>query len=362
MLNHTQSRRLNNLLIASFLFVFILLSGKNFSAIAQFQEKMPEFPGGKSAMMRYFDKNIKYPPEAAKRNIQGTVVVHFVVTESGKVKKVKVVESADPLLDKEAVRVTEAMPAWIPGEYGGRRISANYTLPIEFSLNRISRTVHVDKLPKFPGGYEALSIYLKDKLKTIEQSMERNVEGKITLQFVVDTIGTIKNVEVTEGIDSEIDGKIKRMVETMPNWTPGESEGQKVVANYTLPITISFKKIGEKPVVVEKASTDVIYTVVEKKPQFPGGNDALSTFITQNMRYPLDAKQRQEEGQVFVEFVVDKAGKIMNTRVIRGVCVSLDKEAIRLVENMPAWIPGELRGKVVNTKYTIPIEFKLANL
>ena len=97
-------------------------------------EQMPQFPGGEAALMKFLASHINYPPMAAENNVQGKVIVQFVVDKTGKVGEVKVVRSVDKDLDHEAIRVCQALPKFTPGRQNGRPVSVWYTLPIQFKL------------------------------------------------------------------------------------------------------------------------------------------------------------------------------------------------------------------------------------
>ena len=97
-------------------------------------EDMPEFPGGQEAMMPWIRSNIRYPDEARANKISGRVFLSFVVSSTGKINDVRVVRSASPLLDAEAVRVIKSMPDWKPGTQRGKAVAVNYTLAVDFSL------------------------------------------------------------------------------------------------------------------------------------------------------------------------------------------------------------------------------------
>ena len=97
-------------------------------------EQMPQFPGGDAELLKYIASHIKYPTMAAENNIQGRVVVKFVVGKDGRVGEVVVVRGKDPDLDKEAVRVVKTLPNFIPGKMNGQAVSVWYTLPINFKL------------------------------------------------------------------------------------------------------------------------------------------------------------------------------------------------------------------------------------
>ena len=97
-------------------------------------EQMPQFPGGDAALIKYLDSHIQYPPEAAKNNIQGRVILQFVVDKTGEIGEVKVVRSVDKDLDKEAVRIVKTLPKFNPGRQNGQAVAVWYTLPVTFKL------------------------------------------------------------------------------------------------------------------------------------------------------------------------------------------------------------------------------------
>ena len=97
-------------------------------------EQMPMFPGGEMALMKYLQSHINYPPEAAKNNIGGRVIVQFIVDETGQVGEVKVLRHVSEEIDAEAVRVVKTLPKFEPGRQDGEAVSVWYTLPISFKL------------------------------------------------------------------------------------------------------------------------------------------------------------------------------------------------------------------------------------
>lgn len=97
-------------------------------------EQMPSYPGGDAALYKAINDNLRYPPVAAENNIQGQVVVQFVVHKDGSIGKVVVARGVDPDLDKEAVRVTKKLGKFSPGRNNGQPVAVWYTLPIRFKL------------------------------------------------------------------------------------------------------------------------------------------------------------------------------------------------------------------------------------
>ena len=97
-------------------------------------DEMPEFPGGQTALRNFVAQAVKYPTEASSKGIQGKVFVNFVVDKDGSVKNAKILRSADPSLDKEALRVVNSLPKWKPGKQKGVEVAVSYTVPINFAL------------------------------------------------------------------------------------------------------------------------------------------------------------------------------------------------------------------------------------
>ncbi|PKP03500.1 MAG: hypothetical protein CVU11_08405 [Bacteroidetes bacterium HGW-Bacteroidetes-6] len=102
-----------------------------------------------------------------------------------------------------------------------------------------------------------------------------------------------------------------------------------------------------------------VFDKVEKAPEYPGGQEAMGQFFSKTVKYPAVARENGVQGTVYVDFVVDKSGKVTNPSVIQSVSSELDAEALRVVGLMPKWTPGEQDGKTVSVKMTLPVKFKL---
>ena len=102
-----------------------------------------------------------------------------------------------------------------------------------------------------------------------------------------------------------------------------------------------------------------ILRICENMPQFPGGERAMLKFIAENTKYPKEAKERGIEGRVMIEVIIDKNGKIREPKIILPNDQSLNNEAMRVVQSMPDWEPGALRGEPKNVRYTIPFRFRI---
>lgn len=234
----------------------------------------------------------------------------------------------------------------------------------------------VEVMPEFPGGQGELLKFLAQSVKYPVIAQENGIQGRVTASFIVEKDGSIRDVEVIRGVDPSLDVEAVRVISSMPRWTPGKQRGKEVAVKYTVPVTFRLEgankknkdkdaPIDDKGVIVvgygqESGNTsDQVFTMVEKMPKFPGGQNALIEFLAKTIQYPTDAQEKGLQGRVTCAFIVNKDGSISDLEVIRGLDPSLDAEALRVLGEMPKWIPGTQRGQTVNVKYTVPVTFRL---
>jgi len=124
---------------------------------------------------------------------------------------------------------------------------------------------------------------------------------------------------------------------------------------------VSSKTAGEVSTVSQEQTPteNEVFMVVEDMPEYPGGQDALITYLVTNIKYPQEAKEKGITGTVYVQYIVEKDGNITNVKILRGVGGGCDEEAIRVVSGMPKWTPGKQRGENVRVAFTLPIKFAL---
>ena len=228
-------------------------------------------------------------------------------------------------------------------------------------------------MPQFLAGN--VQDYIARHVQYPEEALKNKVEGKVYVQFVIDTAGNVVEPKVIRGVSPELDAEALRVVSEMPAWKPGKLNGKLAGVSFILPVNFALPgsaKVDDADVesilsqaadaaeeegaVVEQGE---VYKVVEDMPQFPGGN--AFRYLAQHIRYPEEAVKNGIEGIVYVQFVVDKDGKIVEPKVVQGVCPELDAEALRVVSGMPAWKPGMQRGKPVAVSFVLPVVFHLVS-
>lgn len=109
----------------------------------------------------------------------------------------------------------------------------------------------------------------------------------------------------------------------------------------------------------QSPSENQIFAVVEKMPEYVGGFPELGNFLSQNLKYPAEAREKKAQGTVFVEFVVQADGTIDMAKVLKGPGLGMDEEALRVVKSMPKWTPGMQSGRTVAVRYVLPVKFAL---
>ncbi len=145
------------------------------------------------------------------------------------------------------------------------------------------------------------------------------------------------------------DSPLKFDGEWLGYYPSGKKEERRLYANGEIQFGLRYDVL----------SGDSVYFYAEKMPEFEGGELKLREFIGRNVIYPVGAQIRGVQGRVFVSFVVDANGHVVDCAIARGVDGELDQEAIRVVSSLPKWKPSEQDGKKVSFSYTVPINFQL---
>lgn len=240
----------------------------------------------------------------------------------------------------------------------------------------------VENMPEFPGGNTELMKFLAKNINYPAEAQQKGEQGRVIVQFVVGKDGKLSDIKIMRSISPTLDAEAIRVIKAMPDWKPGTQRGQAVAVKYTIPISFSLEPEGIKdeeqgdirmiakgdikavydlPVEQDNNSTDEVFQVVENMPEFPGGMAELMKFLQQNIKYPEQAQKDSIQGRVIVQFTIKKTGEVSDPTIMRSVSPELDAEAIRVVNAMPLWTPGEQKGEPVNVKFTLPIQFRMAS-
>ncbi|MBR3492376.1 MAG: energy transducer TonB [Bacteroidales bacterium] len=243
----------------------------------------------------------------------------------------------------------------------------------------------VEEMPGFPGGEVKLMEFIAKNINYPKEAIERSIEGRVFVGFIIDVDGSVTDVKLLRGIGGGCDEEAVRVVKSMPKWRPAKQNGVFSRVSYQIPVNFKLedktdKEKGDKKTVkadkvvfeneyfcpspiegeVEDPENEV-YEIVEQMPEFPGGNEALQKYLVSHIDYwgiyhdyGIDVY-----GRVFVDFIVEPDGSLTDVRVSRSLGRICDEEAVRVVKSMPKWQPGMQGGKTVRVRYTLPVLFEL---
>ena len=367
-------------------------------------EKKPDFPGHHEAYLRFLATHLHYPKEAKEKGISGKVFISFVVERDGSLSHLKILKGIGHGCDTEVLRVFRLMPKWNPGLVKGRPVRAYAARMVSFLMknpavpdNKIY--THVDSLPVFAVGKEGVEHFLLSQLWYPKQTVKHDKKDTRKVSFVVEKDGRVTHLKLMPDVTHKdaYDYEALRVVSLLPVAHPAVLNGKPVRARLYVPVVFDHKNVvlkgGEYKTVQynfmqfsyfvpkdhlprARASSSVpvmekvfpvknteptarVYATAAKMPEFPGGMAALMRYLATHIRYPEEAKAKNCSGTVYLNFVVEGNGTISHIKVLRGVCPSLDKEAVRVVEQMPPWVPGYNNGKPVSVSFNIPVKFSM---
>jgi TonB family protein len=245
----------------------------------------------------------------------------------------------------------------------------NYELVLTTTPVQITTSVKDDKIydvvevnAQFPGGDAACMKWIKDHIKYPEECIEKEIQGRVQISFVVEKDGSIADAKVLRPIHPLLSEEALRVVKAMPKWAPAKVKGQTVRSRFNLPVSF---RLSTHVVTVEGtpsgpySDNDSIYGVVDELASFPGGEAAYMKWLSDHIKYPEECKAQSIQGRVMIQFVVNKDGSIPEIKVLKSPHSLLSEEAVRVVKAMPKWKPAKAEGEIVRSRFILPIMFRL---
>jgi protein TonB len=233
------------LFLAAYFICAMLVPAQNFAAPGPY--------GGKAAVGWMLDQEMHFPPEALAAGLKGEVVVSFKVLADGTAKDIHVTLPLDPRCDAEAVRLVKLI-RWMPASVGGTPLDTDHSITIPFNAKRYrklhakatlcerppsplpdddSNTLHTAKdldslaVPMVPDGLRGLSNYLTSNLNYPSEAFRLDIQGKVTIEFVVETSGTISNLRTLDFLGGGCDAEAMRLARSIC-WVPAVKDGKHV--------------------------------------------------------------------------------------------------------------------------------------
>ena len=245
-------------------------------------EQEAEYPGGKQALLRYVRYNCVYPATAQEYDIQGAVLLHFVVEKDGSVGEVKVVKPLYPACDEEAIRVVKSLKRFTPAKIQNRPVRSWFALPVRFSIvvvdsdttsqghNPIANDNHVlkntedlrtnqpasggksssqneeiltivEQHAEYPGGEQALLNFFRSNIQYPAIAQEEGIMGTVMLRFVVEKDGSVGDVKVVKSVHPACDKEAVRVVKKLKKFKPARHNGKPVRSWVTMPVRFALQ-------------------------------------------------------------------------------------------------------------------------
>ncbi|MDR1223665.1 MAG: M56 family metallopeptidase [Tannerella sp.] len=234
----------------------------------------------------------------------------------------------------------------------------------------------VEVMAEFPGGDEALLKWVSENMTYPENAAKKNIQGRVSCTFTVEKDGSVSDVHVVRPIHPELDAEAIRVLQKLPKFTPAKDKGEIVRVRYSVPVRFKLQatnnsngappppppptKAGDKK---EESITDpndpTLYIKAEHMPEFPGGDAALLKWISENIKYPENAKKNKIQGRVGCTFTVEKDGSVSDVHIVISVDPELDAEAVRALQTLPKFTPGKDKGEIVRVRYNVPVRFRM---
>jgi len=186
---------------------------------------------------------------------------------------------------------------------------------------------------------------------------------------MVEKDGSLSEISVLRGVSPDIDAEAIRVVSKSPKWNPGIQNGKAVRARYSIAIIfqlppVEFSKAKKKQ--MEDSLHQIpfeqrIFTKVQNMPEFSGGKEGFRKYFLDNLKYPEKAKEENINGNVLINFVIERDGSISNIKITRNLTPETDAEALRVMNNCPKWVAGTQNGKPARVAYSLLIPFPIKN-
>lgn len=203
--------------------------------------------GGVAAYAQYLAEHQQYPTPALQAGRQGTVPVTFIIEKTGSISHVTVAQPLDPALDAEAIRLIASAPRWTPAQHQGRAVRQRVTVPVAFQLSGNTPAAAgsgggqtITLRPETPtrpvGGTDAFFEWVRKNQRYPALARQRKVEGRVKVEFVVQSDGALTDAKVVQRLGSGLDEEALRLIRTAPKWEPARVDGKPIRQKMVLPI------------------------------------------------------------------------------------------------------------------------------
>ncbi|GAA4175012.1 hypothetical protein GCM10022218_20210 [Sphingobacterium ginsenosidimutans] len=310
-------------------------------------EVIPEPVGGMRKFMTWVSDNYDYPKAAMENAVNGVMEISFVVERDGSLTDFKITKDLGYGTGEAALKLLRSAEKWSPGMQNGRNVRVAYTLPIRLNLSqgedKPNKSGKVWAEPKL--GYEGLRTWFAKNFKMPRAISNKDIDPIIESVFTINLDGTIKSLIVNTDLGKEFRDQATKLL-SQSKWNPVLEKGVPVESKAAF--YFKFKPGGEY--VKNYSRVDVTSEPI-------GGMTALRDYVMKN----FNPNSTGEDGNVVVQFVVEKNGQLNNFKVISTPSTKAGDELVRLLRFGTKWKPGILDGSPIKNQYELTLRLMKMN-
>jgi|GEM_PF-2197445 len=195
--------------------------------------------------------------------------------------------------------------------------------------------------PQFEGGRDSLDTFFAQNMKYPLEAEDNSKEAIVRVSMVIDSLGRVESINPVKDYGYGFNDEAVRLVKLLPDWKPAMKDGMPIKTRYTIPVHFRLERR------LDNAN-------FEHGPQYPGGNAALRDFIGENLEYPDSG---DKEGAVVIQVKINKAGEIIDRRVVKTLGQAFTEAAYSVLDIMPNWEPAVADGRPIPMWYSLPFGF-----
>jgi len=313
--------------------------------------------GGNLALVKAVQKQLQLPTEVREGRVEGRVFVRVIVGVSGVARQAAVMQSLSPACDAAALAAVKRLPRLLPGRYNGMPVAVLLTLPVIFRSPRHVYTAgEVARQAQFPGGEAALVQYLQKNRNTPDEVRVRDLQGRVTVRFVLKADGRVGACEVVQSLCAGCDDEALRLVRGFPRWQPALGYDDQPVA-VAQEVNVWFQPPPPPPGTAPPVPENQVFAQVETMPELPNrpGAAGIQATLEELIQYP----ERTTPGEGRVSFVVEPDGRVTRPAIVTSISAPVDEAILAAVLRLPRFTPGRLRGQPVAVRLTVPVAIAL---
>ena len=329
------------------------------SQVYSYVEQMPALRGGggNRALVKVLQKQVVLPAEVREGRTEGQVLVRVVIGASGVARQAAVVQGLSAACDAAALNAVARLPRLLPGRNNGQPVAVLLTVPVVFfSPRHVYAATEVARPAQFPGGDAGLDQYLQKNKQTPAEVIQRDLQGRVVVRFVLKPDGRVGACEVLNSLSSGCDEEALRLVRAMPRWQPAQGYNDQPVAVYQA-LHVWFRPPPPAAGLAPPVPENQVYAQVSQMPTLPGrdGPAAVQAALQELIDYPAQTTS----GQGQVSFVVEPDGRVTRPVMLQPISGAVDQAVLAAALRLPRFAPGRHQGQAVAVRLTVPVTIAL---